>query len=199
MLANIHSILACDVPHTEDVGLPNKFWFNCRPASQPIARSMPVKGLRGWPNTNPSLNLLYTLGKHVAFTQCCFKVDPQSLMLAEIATALCDCTLFSDCCIRVTMHYSNQNLLSSNHYISSWKYSLSEHFLKTKVLNLGTSNVILDMFIRTGVQRCQPFPTHSTPPSPKWDTNSGKNKLINLHAITTTCTRHVTAFQRIAH
>ena len=42
----------------------------------------------------------------------------------------------------------------------------SEHFLKTKVLNLGTSNVILDMFIRTGVQKYQPFPTHSTPLSP---------------------------------
>ena len=43
----------------------------------------------------------------------------------------------------------------------------SEHFLKTKVLNLGTSNVILDMFIRTGVHKCQPFPTHNTPLSPK--------------------------------
>ena len=27
-------------------------------------------------------------------------------------------------------------------------------FLKTEVFNLGTSNVILDMFIRTGVQEC---------------------------------------------
>ena len=50
----------------------------------------------------------------------------------------------------------------------------SEDCLSTKVLNLGTSNVILHMFIRTGVQ----FPTHSTPLSPKYDTNSGKIKLI---------------------
>ena len=40
-------------------------------------------------------------------------------------------------------------------------------FLNTKVLKLGTSNVILHMFIiiRTGVQKCQPFPTHSKHPS----------------------------------
>ena len=41
--------------------------------------------------------------------------------------------------------------------------------LKTKVglPNLGTPNVILDIFTRTGVQKCQPFLTHSTPISPK--------------------------------
>ena len=43
------------------------------------------------------------------------------------------------------------------------KCIFSEHFLKTKVLNLGTPNVIFDMFIRTGVHNCQSFPTHSTP------------------------------------
>ena len=51
----------------------------------------------------------------------------------------------------------------------SWTYILSEHFLKTKVglPNLGTPNVILDIFIRTGAQKCQPFLTHSTHISPK--------------------------------
>ena len=34
------------------------------------------------------------------------------------------------------------------------------------------------MFIRTGVQKCQPFPTHSTTLFPKYDTNSGKINLI---------------------
>ena len=34
------------------------------------------------------------------------------------------------------------------------------------------------MFIWTGVQKCQPFPTHSTPLSPRWDTHSGKINLI---------------------
>ena len=33
------------------------------------------------------------------------------------------------------------------------------------------------MFLRSGVLKCQPFPPHSTPLSPKSDTNSGK---INL-------------------
>ena len=58
VLANIHLILAYDVPRTEDVGLPTKFRFNVGPASQPIAGSMPVNCLRCWPNTNPSLRLL---------------------------------------------------------------------------------------------------------------------------------------------
>ena len=65
--ANIHSILAYDVPCTEDVGLPTKFRLKCVGlASQPIVGSMPDNRLRRWPNTNPSLGLLYTLRKHVA-------------------------------------------------------------------------------------------------------------------------------------
>ena len=39
----------------------------------------------------------------------------------------------------------------------------SEDFLNTKVLNLGTSNVIMHIFIRTGVQKCQPFLTYTAP------------------------------------
>ena len=47
--------------------------------------------------------------------------------------------------------------------------SNNKHFLKTKVglPNLGTPNVILDIFTRTGVQKCQPFLTHSTLIFPK--------------------------------
>ena len=82
VLANIHSIIAYDVPCTEDVGLPTKFRFNVGPASQPIAGSMPVNRLRRWANTNPSPSLLYTLRKHVASTRCCINVDPQSSTLA---------------------------------------------------------------------------------------------------------------------
>ena len=46
VLANIHSILAYDVPDAEDVVLPTKFRFNVGPALQPIAGSMPVNYLR---------------------------------------------------------------------------------------------------------------------------------------------------------
>ena len=42
VLANIHSILAHDVPDTKDEVQPTKFWFNVGPALQPIAGSMPV-------------------------------------------------------------------------------------------------------------------------------------------------------------
>ena len=45
VLANNHSILAYDVPDTEDVGLPTKFQFNVGPALQPIAGSMSVDRL----------------------------------------------------------------------------------------------------------------------------------------------------------
>ena len=58
-LASIHSILAYDVPLTDDVGLPTKFRFDVGQALQTIAGSMPVNGLRRCPNTNPSLGLLY--------------------------------------------------------------------------------------------------------------------------------------------
>ena len=75
MQANIHWILAYDALRTEDVGLPTKFRFNVGPASPPIAGSMPVNRLRRRPNTSPSLGLMYTLRKHVAFTQRCFNVD----------------------------------------------------------------------------------------------------------------------------
>ena len=60
MLSNIHSILAYDVPGTEEVGLPTQFRFNVGPAFQPIGGSMPVNHLRRWPNTNLSSSLLYT-------------------------------------------------------------------------------------------------------------------------------------------
>ena len=81
VLANIHSILAYDVRCAEDVGLPTKFRFNVGPALQPIAGSMPVNRLRRWPDTILSPGLLYTLRKHLSFTQCCFNVDSQSSML----------------------------------------------------------------------------------------------------------------------
>ena len=74
-------------------------------------------------------------------------------------------------------HYPSQNPLSSNHkYNREYYYFLT--LLKTQLSDLATSNVIFDMLIRTGVQKCQPFPTHSTPLSPKKDTNSGKINLL---------------------
>ena len=68
-------------------------------ASQPIADLMPVNRLRGWPNANLTLGLLYTLrhniSKHMAFTLCCFNVEPQYSKLAHIKTALGDCPVFA--------------------------------------------------------------------------------------------------------
>ena len=134
--------------------------------------------LRRWPNTNPSLGLLYTLRKNVALTQCCLNVDPQSLTLARQWNSLgwLYCVIWQHAgdytgdafhagarntrkhdtlaqfwcnagplCATLGQHYSNQKPLSSNHYFQLWKYIFSEHFLKTKVLNLRTLNVILHM------------------------------------------------------
>ena len=102
-LANIYSILAYDVSRREDVGLPTKFRFNVGHASQPIAGSMLFNRLRCWPNTNPSLGLLSTLRKHVAFIQCCFNVDHSLRRWPGIETTLSDCT---DCCIVMRVRLS---------------------------------------------------------------------------------------------
>ena len=68
VLVNTHSILAYDVPCTQDVDFPTKFWYNVGPVSQPIAGSVPVNRLRRWSNTISSLGLLYTVREHVAST-----------------------------------------------------------------------------------------------------------------------------------
>ena len=85
------------------IALPTKFQFNAGPALKPIAGSMPVNHLRRWPSTNLSPGLLYTLRKHVSLNQYCIIVDPQYSKLAVIETALGDCTVFSNCCMGVTM------------------------------------------------------------------------------------------------
>ena len=111
-----------------------------------------------------------------------------------IKTALSDCTVFSYCCIMLgtfkipvpetpdnTIHWPNADVMLC-HRLRRWtniiptktlyhkynrEYYYFEHLLKTKVLNLRTWNVIFGMFIRTGVQKCQAFPTRSTYLSPK--------------------------------
>ena len=103
VLASIHSILACDVPRKEDVGLPTNFRFIVGPASQPIAGSMLVNHLQRWPNTNPSLGLMYTLVSTSANTWH----SPNNVSMLthslrrwpDIETPLGDCTMFSNCCI----------------------------------------------------------------------------------------------------
>ena len=65
MLANVHSILAYDVPRTKDVGLSTKFRGSMLGERR---RPMPVNRLRRCPNTDTSLGLLYTL--HPMLFQC---------------------------------------------------------------------------------------------------------------------------------
>ena len=195
MLAKIHSILAYDVPRTEGVGLPTKFRLNVGPALQPIAGSMSVNRVRRWPNSNLPSGMLYTSRKHVAFNQCCFNVDLQStgrslkqhwmIVLCFLTAALCWW------CFNIpapetpdnTIHRPNADVMLGYRLrrydniiptktLKAFKHkcnhdNFSEHLLKTKVLNLRTWNVILHMFIKTGVQKCEPLPTHSTLLPPK--------------------------------
>ena len=44
-----------DVPGTHNVGLPTQYRFNVGPASQPIARPIPVNRIRRWPNIKTEL------------------------------------------------------------------------------------------------------------------------------------------------
>ena len=127
----------CDVPGTQNVGLPIQYRFNVGPASQPIAGSVPVNRIRRWPN---------------------------------IETELGDCPVFALTAIRVTLyapkgHHPDTTIHFNHEY--NREYIFFEDFSNTKVLNLRSSNVILHMFIRTGVQKCQAFPTHITLLSPK--------------------------------
>ena len=105
VLANIHSIVAYDVPRTKDVDLPTKFRFNVGPASQPIDGSISVNCLRRWPSTNPSLGLLYTMRKHVTSPNAVSMLTHNLQRWPDIETASGDRTVFSDCCIimRVTL------------------------------------------------------------------------------------------------
>ena len=113
-----------------DVGLPTKFRFNVGPASQPITGSTPVNRLRRWPNTNPSLGLLYTLRQD---SPNAFSMLTHGLRrLSVIETALGDCTVFSDCCIMLvtlpipepetpdnTIHWPNADVMLG-HRLRRW-------------------------------------------------------------------------------
>ena len=139
-----------------NVGLPTQYRFNVGSASQHTAGSMLVKRIRRWPNNETDL------GDHG------------------------DCPVFALTAIRVkhylqkghypdnTIHWPNCEIMLGHRLLYTVVNIVFEDFLNTKVLNLGTSNVIFVMFIRTGVHKCQPFPTHSTPLSPKYDTNLKK-------------------------
>ena len=94
MLVNILSILAYDVPGTEDVGLPTKFLFNVGPELQLIVGSMPVNRLRRWPNTNLSPGLLNTLKNTRHSTNAVSMLTYILRRLPVIKTALGDCTGF---------------------------------------------------------------------------------------------------------
>ena len=83
MLGNIHSIFAYDVPRPEDVGLPTKCRFNVQPLRCPLlvqCRSIVY---------DAGLTIIHHWvccilhGKHVAFSQCCFNVDPPSSTLVK--------------------------------------------------------------------------------------------------------------------
>ena len=50
------------------------------------------------------------------------------------------------------------------------------------------------MFIKTGVQKCELFPTHNTPLPPGWDTNSGKINLIGYRPSAGLTNTHIEAY-----
>ena len=99
VLANIYSILAYNIPLTEDVVLPTKFRFNVGPALQPllvrcgsIVYDAGPTLIHHWvscilcPKTWHSINVVSMLTHSLR----CWPV---------IETALGDCTVFADCCI----------------------------------------------------------------------------------------------------
>ena len=104
VMANIHPILAYDVPRTEYVGLPAKLRLNVGPALQPIAGSMPVIRLRRWPNTNLCHRVCCILYANTWHSTNAVSMLTHSLRRwPVIKTALGDCTVFSGCCIMLVM------------------------------------------------------------------------------------------------
>ena len=147
-----------DVPGTHNVGLPTQYQLNDGPASQLIAGSMPVNRIRRWPNIETELgdcSDCHTGDPHLPKSQ-----NPDYAINWPNFEIMLGYRLRGWDNIILT-----KTLQALNHECNR-EYLFFEDFLSTKVLNLGTSNVILDMFIRTGVQKCQPFPTHITPSSP---------------------------------
>ena len=151
--------------------------------------------LQHWPNAWFFYTTVYS--NHWTANQCWFNVDPTCLTIAQhsvyigyLAAIAIGVTISSPVARKDTtqIHWPSCEIMLG-HRLLRWANNLptetlqaliidlttniivniiiSEHLLKTKVLNLRTWNVIFDMFIRTAVQKCQPFPTHSTPLSPK--------------------------------
>ena len=168
-----------DVPRTEDVGLPTKFRFNVGPASQPIAGSMPSIVYDTSPTLIHHWVCCILCANTWHSPNAVSMLTNSPLRWPFIETTLGDCTVFPACCImRVTlfipapetpdhmMHWPNADVMLG-HPLRRWANIIptktlwavnhnyiffSEHLLKTKVLNLRTWNVILHMFIRTGVR-----------------------------------------------
>ena len=145
VLANIHSILAYNVPGTEDVSIPTKFWFNVGSALQPTAGSMPVNRLRRWPNINLSPVSCILCAKRVTFNQCCFNVDPQSSTLARHWNSI-------GWLHRVfwRLHHAGDALTSrrQKHQITRWATvcDAGPTLFQPKPFRLLTTNIIVNIF-----------------------------------------------------
>ena len=167
-----------------NVGLPTQYRFNVGSASQHIAGSMLVKRIRCWHNNETDLG---DHGDCPVFARTAIRVKhylqkghyPDNtihwpnceIMLGHRPTLFHNWANVS-CYPGSGLSGDNVRVAAPEVYIIV--NIVFEDFLNTKVFNLGTSNVIFVMFIRTGVHKCQPFPTHSTPLSPKYDTNLKK-------------------------
>ena len=111
------------------------------------AVSMLTHSLRRWPDIKTAL---------VMFTDCCIVIR---VTLSIPASKTPDNTIhwpnadvMLDHRLRCQANIIPPKTLQALITIFYHECIFSEHFLKTKVLNLWTSNVIFDKFIRTGVQ-----------------------------------------------
>ena len=140
------------VPGTYNVGLPIQYRFNVGPALQPIAGSMLVNRIRRWPNNETEL------GDCPVFALTAIRVTLYALKGHypdnTIHWANCEIML-GHRLQRLANIITTKNRQALNHEYNR-EYIFSEDFLNMEVINL-----------KTGVQKCQPFPTHSTPLSPK--------------------------------
>ena len=138
-----------DVPCTHNVGLPTQNRFNVGPASQAIAGSMPADCIRRWFNLETELGdcsvffltaIWVTLYPRKATSQITRYIGP---IVKYCWATVCDAgpTFF---------HPKPFKLLTTNLIVNIFFWRLSKH------------ESMEIMFIRIGVQKCQPFPTYGT-------------------------------------
>ena len=114
---------------------------------------MPVNRIRRW------LNIATELDDCPVVAPTAIRMTPDNTIHWP------NCEIMLGLCLRHWANIISTKTLQALNHDNSCENTSTEDFLNTKVLNIGTSNVILYMFIRTGVQNSFPHSASLFPPN----------------------------------